>query len=150
MKGYSSNQSEFRIVIALKAAEPMAVRVLVVGEHACRTERWRLQSLSVNEQLYKTSHMHPSQHPVSALALSPVLPPTAGARGCSGKDRQGQRQARGGLSPLAPLGARAMRSSVPLVTDILHCRCTISFFTVLHHLHSQKCSLSNQNVLAAT
>lgn len=61
-KGYSSNQSEFRIVIALKAAEPMAVRILVVGEHACKQEQWPLQSLSFDKKSYKPSsfsHMHP-------------------------------------------------------------------------------------------
>lgn len=33
-KGYNSNQSEFRIVITLKAAEPMAVWILMIRKHA--------------------------------------------------------------------------------------------------------------------
>lgn len=40
IKGYGSDQSEFRVVVAFEAAEPMALRVLVVGEHACRTAMW--------------------------------------------------------------------------------------------------------------
>lgn len=60
IKGYSSNQSEFRVVVAFKAAEPMALWVLVVGEHACRMAMWPLKSLSFGRTRTKPRLSYPS------------------------------------------------------------------------------------------
>lgn len=96
IKGYGSNQSEFRVVVAFKAAEPMALRVLVVGEHACRTATWPLKSLSFGRIRTKP---HLSYPPTPGTLLGCPCPracsqdPVATHGRSLGKEHQGQCQA---------------------------------------------------------
>lgn len=51
-KGYSPNQLELRIVVTLPTAEPMAARVLHVGEHSWKINRIRFsRSLVINKSI---------------------------------------------------------------------------------------------------
>lgn len=83
-KGYSSNQAEFWIVITFKAAEPVAVRVLVVGEHACRTATRLFKNLSFVGSCTKphlpspcTLGSAPGGAHIPVLVLGPLFPPLA-------------------------------------------------------------------------
>lgn len=145
-KGYGSNQSEFRIVVAFKAAEPMALRVLVVGEHACRkNSNVALKKPEVCKNSYKASPFlptHPWKAPGGAhmpmLALRTLLPPTAGAcRQVLGKGHFSAEPEAGSIPP-ALLGAGATRSSGPPVVDILQCPHAICSFIFLQHQYCHK------------
>lgn len=147
-KGYGSHEPEFRIVVAFKAAEPMALRVLVVGEHACRkNSNVALKKPELCKNSYKASPflpMHPWKAPggahVPMLAVRTLLPPMAGAcRQVLGKEHFSAKPEAGSIPP-ALLGAAATRSSGPPVVDILQCPHAICSFIVLQHLwYYHKC-----------